>query len=178
MQKDHDLSDHLLRPPGIDNPRRPHGTNPVHLAEAVRRVLDEVKDLVAKGLDELPGVDGPDAANHSRGEVLLNALDGRRRRRPQKARAELHPVRPIVGPFPGGRDPLARRDGRRIADHRRQVPVTAGLHAQHAKSVLLVVEGHPFDETRQNFSVSRPDLGTISSLSFSSHDHLAWIIHQ
>src|SRR5438046_7631818 len=96
MQKDHDLSDHLLRPPGIDNPRRPHGTNPVHLAEAVRRVLDEVKDLVAKGLDELPGVDGPDAANHSRGEVLLNALDGRRRRRSEEHTSELQSLTNLV----------------------------------------------------------------------------------
>src|SRR5204863_9740618 len=97
MQKDHDLSDHLLRPPGIDNPRRPHGTNPVHLAEAVRRVLDEVKDLVAKGLDELPGVDGPDAANHARCEVRLNALAGPWRCRAQRARAELHAWRTFAG---------------------------------------------------------------------------------
>ena len=41
----------------------------------------------------------------------------------------------------------------RMANRRDHVPVAAGLDPQDAKAVLLIVEGHPFNEASKNFGV-------------------------
>src|SRR5437667_3712207 len=98
--------------------------------------------------------------------------DGRRKR----AR-ELEPMSPIVRPVPAGRDPIARSDARRMADDRHQVPVPAGLHAQHAEPVLLIVEGDAFDETGQDFSVGRWNVGSHEFKCSASRERLRHASH-
>ena len=59
---------------------------------------------------ELLGVDRANAADHSRGQVFLDALGRRGRRGFEEPGFELLTVGAVVDPVAGGRDPLAGRD--------------------------------------------------------------------
>ena len=107
--------------------------------------------LLAEGLDELLRVDGSDAGDHAGAEVLLDAVDRRRRRRLEEPGAELQSMGAVVDPLAAGGDPFACRDRGRLADHRHQVALTARLRPENAEAVLFVVEGDPLDEAGQDF---------------------------
>src|SRR5271166_968214 len=115
----------------------------VDFTQAPRRALDDIEDLVAERLNEPLGIDGTDAADHAGGEVFLHALDRGRLRGLQKLRPELQPMRPVVLPDAARRHPFPGRYGSRMAKDGHQVSLSAHLHAQDAKSILLVVKGHP-----------------------------------
>ena len=150
------MDDLLLRPGNYD-PRRSDRANSIHLAQAIRCGLDEIEDRLAECLDELLGVHRANPADRPGREIRLDAFEGCRRRRAEKARAELDPVGAVVDPVSTGRDPLARRDGSRGADDRHQVPVSPRLHAEDAESGLLIMKGHAFHETGQDFTVRGHD---------------------
>ena len=59
--------------------------------------------------------------------------------------------RPVVDPFARCCDPLAGGNGRGVADHRHQFPVSPRLGPKDAEAVLGIVEGDALDETRQGF---------------------------
>src|SRR5262249_56208413 len=77
VQEDHDLADGRLLGPGGRDSAGSYRTDAVHLAQAIRLRLDDVEHLLTKGAQELLGIDRANAAHHSRGEVLLDALDRR-----------------------------------------------------------------------------------------------------
>ncbi len=52
----------------------------------------------------------------------------------------------VVGPSPGGLDELAGRDHGSVPGDRDEVALAAGLQAQDAEAVFLVVIGHALDE--------------------------------
>ena len=64
VQEQHDLADHLLLGPAGDDPCRPLGTDPGHLAQPLRLLFDEVEHCIAKSPDQFFGVDRADAADH------------------------------------------------------------------------------------------------------------------
>ena len=51
----------------------------------------------------------------------------------------------VVDPFAGRGDPLARRDGRGVADDRHQIAVSARLGPENTEAVLGVLEGDPLN---------------------------------
>ena len=125
------------------------GPMPSTSCKSCRRLLDDVEHLLAEGLDQLLGVDRADAFDHPRGEILLDALGGGRRRRTQKVGAELHTVRAVVDPPAARLDELAGTDRCGMADDGNQVALAAGLHPQDAKAAILVVERNALDEARE-----------------------------
>ena len=118
----------------------------VDLLQAVWRLLDDVEHRLAERPDQLLGVDRADALDHARGEVLLDALDGRRWCRAQETGAELHAVRPVVDPLPGHLDEFAGGDRSGVTDDGDQIALTPRLHPQHAEAAVHVVEGDALDE--------------------------------
>ena len=116
-------------------------------------VLDDIEDLVAERLNEPFGIDGADAADHAGGEVFLHALDRGRLRGLQELRPELQPMRAVILPGPARRHPFAGRDRRRMAKGGDEILLAAHFHAEHAKAVLLVVEGHPLHKAGENFKI-------------------------
>ena len=56
----------------------------------------------------------------------------------------------VVSPGDARLHELAGRNGRSMAEHSNQITLTARLDAKHAKPVLLIVEGHPFDKAGQD----------------------------
>src|SRR5262249_33295114 len=56
----------------------------------------------------------------------------------------------VVDPSAARLNEFAGRNGRGMAQHRDQVALAARLDAQHAESVLLIVESHPLDEAGQD----------------------------
>ena len=163
MQKDHDLTDDFLLRPGGDDALGAARADAVDLAQAPRRTLDDIEDLVAERLNEPFGIDRADASDHARGEVFLHALDRGRLRGFQELRPELQPVRAVILPGPARRHPFAGRDRRRMAKDGDQVLLPAHFHAQHAKAVLLVVKGHPFHKTGENLLFVRGRHQPLSS---------------
>ena len=92
---------------------------------------------------KLLGIDRADTPDHAGREVLLDAVNRSRRRGAQEARFELLAVGAVVDPFAGSGDPLARCNGRGVADHGHDVTMPARLGAQDAKAILCVVVGGP-----------------------------------
>ena len=84
-------------------------------------------------------------------EILLDAVDRRRRRGAHEARLELLAMGAVVDPFARRGDPLAGGDRGGVADDGDQFAMTARLDAQNAEAVLGVVEGDALDEAGQNF---------------------------
>jgi hypothetical protein len=154
VQEHHDLADDLLVGPGTGDLGRALGADAVHLAQPLGLGLDDVEDSLAELLDQALRVDRADAADHARAEVSLDALDRRRRRRPEEARPELLAMGAVVRPFTGGSDPLPGGDRGRVADHRDQVAVAAGLDAEDADAVPRVVVGDPLNEACENLAVA------------------------
>src|SRR5262249_9378288 len=75
-QEDHDLADDLLLSPGFDHPLFTFGTNAIKVGQPFGSLLNDVKDLCPKGLDQLFGKVWPDAFDHPGTEILLNAFQG------------------------------------------------------------------------------------------------------
>src|SRR6266568_615983 len=78
--------------------------------------LDDVEYLLAEGAQELLRVDRANAADHSRGEVLLDAFGRRWRGGLEEAGFELLAVSAVVDPAAGCRDPLPGRDRGGVVD--------------------------------------------------------------
>ena len=130
----------------------------VHSAKLIIAKLDSlarnvafVSNLLKEGAHELPGVDRADTPDHSRGQVLFDAFGRCRCGGAQESGLELLAVGAVVDPFPCCCDPLAGGNGRGVADHRHQFPVSARLGPKDAEAVLGIVEGDALDEARQRF---------------------------
>ena len=74
MQEHHDLADDLLVRPAGGDLLRPTSSDAADLLQARRRLLDDIEDASAEGLDQAAGVDGADALDHARAEVALDAV--------------------------------------------------------------------------------------------------------
>ena len=155
MQKHHDLADDLLLGPGAGNSIRANRADAVHLLQTAGLRLDRVEHLLAERPNELPGVSRADAADHSRTEVFLDALDRRRRGGFQKPGPELLPVRSVVDPFARRGDPLACRNRSRLPNDGHEIAIPARLGSENAEPVLFVMKGDPLDQAGQHFLRSR-----------------------
>ena len=82
-----------------------------------------VEHLVAEGAQELPGIGRANPADHSRGEVLLDALGRRGRRGLEEPGFELLTMGAVVYPVAGRRDPLPGRDRGGVANQGDQLAV-------------------------------------------------------
>ena len=75
VQEDHDLPDDLLLGPGVRDAFRPNRADARHLAKPIGLGLDDVEDLVSKGLDHLLSVDRADAPDHPGAQIFLDPVD-------------------------------------------------------------------------------------------------------
>ena len=153
VQEHHDLADHLLLGPGVGDPLRPHPADAGHLAQPFRLRLDDIEDLLAERPHKLAGVDRADPPDHARAEILLDALDRRRRGRADETRLELLAVGAVIDPLAGGGDPFPRRHHGGVADHGDQVAMPPRPGPQHAEAVLGIVEGDALDQPGQDLPV-------------------------
>ena len=76
MQEQHDLANHLLISPARDDPLRALGADTGDLTQAGWLLLDDVEYGFAEGAHQLFRVDRPNAADHSRAEIFLDAFYG------------------------------------------------------------------------------------------------------
>src|SRR5262245_18598000 len=76
VQEDHDLPNRLLLGPGGTDPAGANRADAVDLSETRGFGLDDLEDVLAERPDELLGVDRPDAPNHARREIPLDAVHG------------------------------------------------------------------------------------------------------
>src|SRR6266487_3336679 len=106
---------------------RPARTGPMPSMQAIRLRLDDVEDLLAEGPQQLLGIDWANAADHSRGEVLLDTLDRRGRRGLEEPGLELLTVSAVVDPVAGSRDPLPGRDHGSMANQANQFAMATGV---------------------------------------------------
>src|SRR5208337_1750825 len=95
----------------------------------------------------------PDAADHAGGQILLNAVDGTRRRGSHKPRLELLAVGPVVDPITRGSDPLAGGDRGRVADDSDEIPMSARLYTQHAEAAFGIMERHSLNGAGEHLAV-------------------------
>ena len=141
------------RPPAWSSKsaRRWRGYSSWNLAQPVGRRLDDVEHRLAKGANELLGVDRSHAPDHAGREIFFDAVGRSRRRCAQEPRLELLAVGAVVDPFARGRDPLAGRNDCNVANHGHDVTMPSRPGAQNAKTILGVVVGYSLDEARQHF---------------------------
>jgi hypothetical protein len=154
VQEQHDLTDHLLVGPALDDALGALGADPGHLGlQALGCLLDHVEHGLAEGLDQPLGVDGPDALDHARAEILLDALPRGRRGCPEERGLELQAVRAVVDPGAARLHELASADRRLGANDGHEVALATNLDPQHAKAVLRVVVGHPLDQPGERLAL-------------------------
>src|SRR5205823_170648 len=151
VQEDHDLADDFLGFPGLDDSLFAFGTNAVEVGQTLRGLLNDIKHLLAKGLDQLFGKVRPDAFDHPRAEILFDAFQRTRWDDPERLRLKLQPVRPIVHPDALPLNVLARGDRRRHADDSDQIAVTTDLDPEDADAGLFSMERHTLHGTGQLF---------------------------
>jgi hypothetical protein len=132
--------------PAVMRPRRL--ADAVDLEQTLWRALDDVEDSLAEGGDQPTGKMRPNALDHTRAKVALDALDGGGGHHLQKAGAELQPVVAMLLPLPARLDALAGMDLGRRPQHRHEVLVAAHLDAQHAKAGLGTMERDAHAATR------------------------------
>jgi hypothetical protein len=125
VQEDHDFPDRLLVCPGRKNAGSADRSNAGHLAQSIRCCFDNVEHLFAEGPHQLFGIDRTNAADHAGGEIFLDPFRRSRGRGTQEPRFELLAVGAVVDPLAGGRDPLASRNGRGMANHGDDVTMSA-----------------------------------------------------
>ena len=136
VQEQHDLADHLLLGPALDDALGALRTDPADLAQARGLVLDQVEHRLAERLHQPAGVDRADALDHAGAQVTLDALERGRRGGAQEGGLELQAVGAVVDPGARGLDELAGADRGRGADHRHQIPLAAHLDPQHAEAAV------------------------------------------
>ena len=151
VQEQHDLPDDLLLRPAGNDPGRTLGADTAHLPQTLRLLLDEIEHRLSEPSYQPPGIDRADAADHSRSEIPLDALQRRRRASLEEGRPELLAVGSVVHPSAAHLDEFAGADHRRVANHGNQVALAPGLDPQHAEAVLRIMERHPLHQTGQGF---------------------------
>jgi hypothetical protein len=151
VQEDHDLPNRLLLGPSGENAGSANRPDTLDLAQPVWRSLNDVEHFFAEGANELLRVSGANAPDHPGREVFLDAIGRSWSRCAQKPGFELLTVGAVIDPVPRRRNPFARRDYRRVADHGHEFSMPARLRSQYAEAVLCIVERDALDETRQHF---------------------------
>ncbi len=79
LEKHHDLADDLLLGPGAGDPLLALGADALEFPQPFGVLLDDLEHRLAKGLDQLLREVRPDALDHARAQVLLDAVEGARR---------------------------------------------------------------------------------------------------
>jgi len=151
VQKDHDLPDDFLGFPRLDHPLLAFGTNAVEVGQALRRLLNDIKDLCPKGLDQLFRKVRPDTFDHAGAEILLDAFEGARRHNAERLRLKLQAMRPIVHPDALPLNILAWGNRRCCANDGDKVTVPTDFDPEDAEAGLLTMEGYPLHGTGQMF---------------------------
>ena len=151
VQEDHDLADDFLGFPGLDDSLFAFGTNAVEVGQTLRCLLNNIKDLLAKGLDQLFGEVRSNTFDHPRAEILFDAFEGTRRDDAERLRLKLQPVRPIVHPDALPLNVLAWGNGRCSAYNGDQVAVPTDFDPEDAEAGLFTMERHAFDRTGELF---------------------------
>src|SRR5262249_35701520 len=153
VQENHDLADCLLLGPGDRDACGSYRTNAVYLAQAIRCRLDDIEHLLAKGAPKLLGIDRANAADHARGEALLDALDRSGRRGLEEAGLELLTVSAVIDPVAGRGHPFAGRDRGGMAHQGDQFAVATGPNPQDAKAILSVLVRDALDHSGEHLAI-------------------------
>src|SRR6476646_902579 len=101
IQEYHDFPHRLLLGPGGKNAGCTNRPDAIHLAQTLRRGLDDVEHLVPESAYQLLCVNRANAPDHAGREVFLDTVGRSRRRRAEKPRSELLTVGAVVDPFAG-----------------------------------------------------------------------------
>ena len=123
-------------------------TSAIDLTQPIRFSLDDVEHLLAEDPDHLLGVDRADTADHAGGEILLDVVDGTRRRGAHEARLELLTMGAVVYPSTGRGGPFS---GCGVADDCEEVAMPARLDPKNTEAILGVVVSDTFDDGPQDF---------------------------
>src|SRR4029079_794216 len=95
VQKDHNLSNDFLCFPGLDYSFFAFRANAVKVGQTLGCLLNDIKDLLTKGLDQLFGKVWADAFDHPRAEILFDAFQGTGWNDAEGLRLELQTMRPV-----------------------------------------------------------------------------------
>src|ERR1035441_482085 len=117
VEEHHDLADDLLLRPGFLDALAALGADAVYVLQAGGLLLDDVKNLLAELLHQLPGVYGANALDHPAAQILLDALPGGGRGTVEHVGAELEAKLPVLDPASLGGHPLPGTDRSQGADH-------------------------------------------------------------
>lgn len=151
MEKDHDFANDFLFSPGVFDAFAAAGPDAVDFFEALREVLDDAEDFLAKLLDELLSVFGSDPFNHAAAEIPLDAFAGGGRNRAEFLGAEFEAVVFVVDPVTLGGEPFAGSDGGEGTDDGNEIAATLGFDLENSKSGFITKERDAFDETSDRF---------------------------
>ena len=168
MEKEHDFPDHLLLGPGLLDPLTTLRTDALHLLKALRLVLNDVEDLIAKFFYQFRGVDGSNSLYHAASKIFLDPLKGGRWLGLEFVCLELDPVFAVF--FPGSlcSDPFAGRHCGESAQHGNRLFASLHLHLEDAEPVLFIMKGDPLHLTAQRIIGTTRDRFVVRFFAESS----------
>ena len=151
VQEDHNFPDDFLGLPRFDDSLFAFGANPVKFGQAFGGLLNDVKDLLLKGLDQFFGEVWANAFDHPRAQIFFDAFQSTGWDDAEGLCLELEAVGPIIYPDALPFNVLARGDRRCRADSGDQVAVTPDLDSEDTEASLFTMERHTLDRAGQLF---------------------------
>ena len=131
--------------PGRGNGPGSLGSHPRHLAHPLRLAVQHLQGGLTKAVDDALGQDWPDLADHARAQVALDVLERGRWAHLRVLGPELGTMARVGVPLALEPELLAWLNGWQDANHGHGLAPPAHAHAQHAETILGVVEGDAVD---------------------------------
>jgi hypothetical protein len=150
-QERHDFAEALLIVPGLLDSATSLRTNPLDGFQQRGLGLDHPKDVLPESGNQFGCVDRPDAADHTRAKIFLNAFHRVGGGRAEMSKPKLLAVLGVDNPIPLGVDPFPRGYGGRRPHGGDQVAMTANVQPKDGEPGLFTVEGDPFDLAGEMF---------------------------
>ena len=146
VKEDHDFANRLLFSPRLDDSLDTLWSNASDVLESLRFCLDDVEQSIAKGTDQLAGVDLANPPHHPGCKVLLDAISRGRGRQSHEAGTELPTVVAVVLPGTACGQPFSRCDRGGPTDDGDRIAQAPDLGPDHAKAAVLAVKEDVFDD--------------------------------
>ena len=125
------------------------GTNPVKFCEALRRLLNDIKDCFPKSLYQFLGKVWPNPFHHPGAQILFDALQRTGGDNAEVLRLELEAMGAIGDPPALALNIFAWRDGGSSPYYSDEFTLPTHLHPEHAETSVLTMEGDALDRTGQ-----------------------------
>ena len=145
LQKLHQLPGGMMRLPAFLDLGRRLRTDPPDIRQSVGGLLDNRQQFGPEMTHQAIHQFGPHAANHARGEIAPDSLDGIRQQNLIVVHLQLDPIAGMPFPVPGDLQGLAPSGNQKESQNRHPLALGIGQQAGDGEMVVGIVIGNALD---------------------------------